>query len=100
MNENTPVPNDPELDETPSEDFAKALQAYESGPQSAAAPSDATRDLSVGDKVRGRVISIGDAHLLVDYGGSSEGIAGDRAWGNDDGKVRVGVGGELEMWVV
>ena len=100
MNENTPVPNDPELDETPSEDFAKALQAYESGPQSAAAASDATRDLSVGDKVRGRVISIGDAHLLVDYGGRSEGIAEVRAWRNDDGTLRVSVGDELELFVV
>ncbi len=100
MNPNPPIPNDPDFDEKPSEDFAQALAAYEAGARPAAAAADATRELAVGDKVRGRVISIGADVLLVDYGGRSEGAVETRAYRNEDGTLRVAVGDELDLFVV
>lgn len=100
MSKQPPIPNDPDFDEAPSDDFARALAAYETGAAHAAAASDATRELAVGDKVRGRVISIGSDTLLVDYGGRSEGAVELRAFRNEDGTLRVSVGDELDLFVV
>lgn len=99
MTKNPEIPNDPEFDEKPSEDFAQALAAYETEARPAAAATDATRELAVGDKVRGRVISIGHDVLLVDYGGRSEGAVETRAYRNEDGTMRVAVGDDLELFV-
>ena len=84
MTKNPEIPNDPEFDEKPSEDFAQALAAYETEARPAAAATDATRELAVGDKVRGRVIAIGHDVLLVDDGGRLEGAVRARAYRNAD----------------
>jgi hypothetical protein len=52
----------------------------------------------VGDKVRGRVISVGAEHLLVDYGGRSEGIAETRGYRNDDGTLFLDYRSARGLW--
>ncbi len=100
-------PNDesPTLDATdtvdtedqPSAVFAEALQAHE---QEQPATTTSAPEAKVGAKVRGKVVSIGDAHVLFDFGGRSEGAAEARPWRNEDGTMKIAVGDELDLYVV
>ncbi len=90
-----PTPNEAELDtDRPSEEFAKALEAFEH-----AAPPAQTTEASVGAKVHARVVSIGDENALVDFGGRSEGAVEVRHFRNEDGTLRIAVGDELDLYV-
>lgn len=94
-------PFDPDSDDvSPSLDFARALEAFERGGTHAAAPAAVARELVVGDKVRGRVVAIGETHALVDYGGRSEALADLTAFRNEQGVLGIAVGDMPELFVV
>jgi small subunit ribosomal protein S1 len=90
---------DPDLEDTaPSSEFARALETFERArPSSGAAPAV---DISPGTKVQGKIVSIGDDYLVVDFGGRSEGVAKTQAFRNDDGTLRVAIGDVLDMFVI
>jgi small subunit ribosomal protein S1 len=96
-----PLESDSE-DDNSSQDFARALEDYErgSGAGHESIPAGVARDLAVGDKVQGRVVSIGDTHALVDHGGRSEAVADLSPFRNEDGTLRIAVGETLELFVV
>jgi len=94
------LPPDPDADiDQPSAEFAAALEAFERGSNTAPARR-ATADLPPGTKVRGTVVSIGDEHALVDFGGRSEGVAETRHFRADDGSLRIAPGDALDLFVV
>ena len=96
-------PLDPDADDlSPSLDFARALEAFErgGGHTAAAVPAAVARELAVGDKVRGRVVAIGDTHALVDYGGRSEALADLAPFRNEQGVLGIAVGDMPELFVV
>ena len=97
-----PLHSDSE-EETPSQDFAHALEAFERGSGSdlsAPVPAAVARELAVGDKVRGQVVSIGDTHALVDHGGRSEAVVDLSPFRTEDGSLRIAVGDTVELFVV
>ena len=98
-----PVPqdSDPDRDESPSSDFAQALEAFEHDARpAAAAAARASVDVTVGMKVRGTVVAVGDEHVLLDFGGRSEAVAETRHFRTEDGTLRIAVGDTLELFVV
>jgi small subunit ribosomal protein S1 len=106
MNDQPPAPNlpsplDPDSDgDSATSEFARALEEYERGGRSAAAAAAAATDIVVGMKVRGKVISVGEEHTLIDFGGRSEGVAETPRLRADDGTLSVAVGDELDLFVV
>jgi len=97
-----PFAPDPD-DLGPSQDFARALEDFERGAgghPATTASAVVARDLAVGDKVRGRVVAIGDTHALVDYGGRSEALADLAAFRNEQGALGIAVGDAPELFVV
>ncbi|MFN8548117.1 MAG: hypothetical protein U0527_09190 [Candidatus Eisenbacteria bacterium] len=84
-----------EEDEKPSADFAQALAEFDRE-QGATGRTDPT----IGDKVRARIVSIGDEQCFVDFGGRSEGVLETRALRNDDGSLRYVVGDSLDLFVI
>lgn len=86
-----------DADDKPSAEFAEALAAHE---QEQPAVSANKPEAKVGAKVRGKVVSIGDEHVLFDFGGRSEGAAEVRPWRNEDGTFKLAVGDELDLYVV
>lgn len=96
-----PIPDpDPDRDETPSDEFAKALEEYEHAGRPAAAARRASLDVTVGMKVSAKVISVGAEHALLDFGGRSEAVAEMRHFRAEDGTVKLKVGDTLELFVV
>jgi small subunit ribosomal protein S1 len=87
-----------EPDESPSSDFARALEEFERGRPKAQAA--AARNVAPGTKVHGRIVAAGDDWLTIDFGGRSEGVAKTQPFRNDDGTLRVAVGDSLDMFVV
>jgi small subunit ribosomal protein S1 len=87
-------------DERPSDDFARALAEFERAARPAQAARGASSDLTVGSRVKGRIISIGPEHVLIDHGGRSEAVAETRHFRADDGTLRVTEGQEVELFVV
>lgn len=86
-------------EESPSPEFAAALQSFErEAPR--AAQAGAAREAEPGTKVRGKIVSIGEEHLIVDFGGRSEGVAETRSFRNEDGTLRVATGEEIELFVL
>jgi small subunit ribosomal protein S1 len=99
-----PTENDPtdaaEPDE-PSPEFGSALADFEQRPDSApAAEASATRELKVGEKLKGRVVSIGDEHAMVDYGGRSEALVELKHFRTEDDTLKIAVGDTPELFVV
>ena len=91
-----PTPSDTDQDtDRPSEEFAQALSAFEQS-----APATATTEASVGSKVRGRVVSIGEEHALIDFGGRSEGAVEMRHYRAEDGTLSLEVGQEVDLFVI
>jgi small subunit ribosomal protein S1 len=78
-----------ESDLQPSEDFAALLAAQDAGPA-----------LEVGQAVKGRVIQVTDEHVFVDIGGKGEAWIDRAELTEEDGRLRVGVGDEVEATVV
>ncbi len=86
----------PDADEEgPSAEFAAALQSF----NREAPRAEPAREVTPGARVHGRIVSIGDEHLVVDFGGRSEGVAETRAFRNEDGSLRVEVGQEIDLYV-
>jgi small subunit ribosomal protein S1 len=90
---------DPDAEQDLSE-FAKALEEFERGTGSGAAAARAATDIAVGMKVKGKVVSVGEEHLLVDFGGRSEAVAATREFRAGDGTLRVAPGDVLDLFVV
>src|SRR5262245_40731944 len=104
MREETPTSNAEaaasETDrESPSPEFASALEDFERG-DGASAAAKATVDLPVGTRIRGTVIRVGDESTLVDFGGRSEGVVETRHFRAADGNLKVGIGEVLDLYVV
>jgi len=85
-------------DDTPSADFGNALAEFEHGAPGAAATE--VKEVAAGDKVTGTVVSIGDAHALVAYGGRSEAVVELGPFRNDDETLKIEVGQALELFVI
>jgi small subunit ribosomal protein S1 len=74
---------------TDSEDFATLFARHEAGPA-----------LERGQVVRGRVIQITGEHVFVDVGGKGEAWIDRGELADDEGRLRVGIGDEIEATVV
>jgi small subunit ribosomal protein S1 len=104
-NENPTQPEttspDPEADfDASSAEFAKALQEFERRQSGAEAAAHAEEQPAVGARVSARVVSIGESHVLFDYGGRSEGIAETQHFRNEDGSMGIIPGDQLDLYVV
>src|SRR5438552_17657300 len=73
----------------PSEDFATMFARQETGPT-----------LEVGQVVKGRIIQITAEHVFVDVGGKGEAWIDRAELADDEGRLRVSVGDEVEATVV
>ena len=78
-----------EHDTSPSEDFATLFAREAIGPA-----------LEVGQVVRGRVIHVAAEHVFVDVGGKGEAWIDRAELSDEDGRLRVAVGDEVEATVV
>src|SRR5262245_49190846 len=56
--------------------------------------------LHMGDVVKGRILQIGDETVFVDVGSKGEALIDRAELVDDDGKLKVGVGDEIEATVV
>jgi small subunit ribosomal protein S1 len=95
----TPPPSDSDDDSAPSE-FARALEEFERSKRSAAVAAGAATDIAVGMKVRARVVTVGEEHTLLDFGGRSEAVAETGPFRGDDGVPRIQAGEVIELFVV
>jgi len=77
-------------DETPEESFAELFESYSSG---------MNQDIQVGDKIRGKIISIGRDTVFMDTGTKIDGAVDKAELLNDDGECPCQVGDELELYV-
>ena len=73
-------------------DFASMLDESDVG--------EHTQEASVGDKVSGVLIRIGEEHSFVDFGGRSEGVIATSELRDPDGAVAFGTGDPLEAFVL
>src|SRR3989454_299695 len=78
-----------EHDPSPSEDFATLFAREATGPA-----------LEVGQVVKGRVIHVAAEHVFVDVGGKGEAWIDRGELSDEDGRLRVAVGDEVEATVV
>jgi len=79
-------------DESVSSEFAQMLAAFER-----------TREMEtpeIGQKVRGRLIQLGEEICFIDFGGRSEGAVETRHFRDEDGNLTVQFGEELDLFVV
>jgi len=91
--------NERDLDELdaqyiPQEDhsaFQELLDAYESGLDEAEA--------NLGDRVRGKIIEVGDQFAFVDFGGRSEAMIDLQELVDEEGEPKYAVGDEIEAFV-
>ena len=91
--------NERDLDELdaqyiPQEDhsaFQELLDAYESGLDEAEA--------NPGDRVRGKIIEVGDQFAFVDFGGRSEAMIDLQELVDEEGEPKYAVGDEIEAFV-
>lgn len=75
--------------ETPPEDFASLLARAETGPA-----------LEVGQVVKGRIILVGEESVFVDVGAKGEAWIERGELTDGEGRLRVGVGDEVEATVI
>src|SRR2546426_7866183 len=64
------------------------------------AQHEARRALEIGQMVKGRVIQISDEHVFVDVGGKGEAWIDRAELADDEGRLKVKVGDEIEATVV
>jgi small subunit ribosomal protein S1 len=93
-------PTVPEEDAAASAEFARALDEFEQNKRSAAAAAGAAAEITVGMKVKGTVVSVGEEHTLLDFGGRSEAVAETRHFRAEDGTPGIKPGDVLELFVV
>jgi small subunit ribosomal protein S1 len=77
----------PEEDES----FADLFESYSSG---------MNEDINVGDRIKGRIISIGTGSVFVDTGTKVDGVVEKAELLDEDGRLPYAVGDELELYVV
>ena len=77
--------------QNPETNFATLLDAY--------APK-AKKDMQVGDKVRGKIISISKDTIFVDIGDKIDGVAETEELLNEDQKMPYKEGDTVELYVV
>lgn len=94
-----PTPAEAEF-EASSAEFAKALQEFERRQSGAEAAAHAEVSLAVGTRLSARVVSIGESHVLFDYGGRSEALADTPQFRNDDGSMGIIPGDQMDLYVV
>ncbi len=85
------INDNPESGDEPEENFAEMFEAYSAGMK---------EDLRIGDKIRGRIISITDSAVFVDTGTKTDGVVESEELKDDDGNLPYEVGDELELFVV
>jgi small subunit ribosomal protein S1 len=95
-----PPPTDPDDEAAVSAEFARTLAEFEQGRRSAAQAAGAATEISVGMKIKGKVVAVGEEHTLVDFGGRSEAVAETRHFRAEDGTVSVQPGDAVELFVV
>jgi small subunit ribosomal protein S1 len=88
--------DDQSIDDNPESDngeesFAEMFESYSAGMK---------ENLRVGDKVRGRIISITDSAVFVDTGTKADGVVESEELKDDEGKLPYNVGDTLELYVV
>jgi small subunit ribosomal protein S1 len=82
---------DQEEQDEDSQSFAELLESY----------SDSSgRGLNVGDRIHGRIISIGREAVFVDTGSKRDGVIDRDELLDDNGDIPYSVGDELELYVV
>lgn len=104
-NENPTQPEttspDPEADfDASSAEFARALQEFERRQSGADAAAHAEAQPAVGARVSAKVVSIGESHVLFDFGGRSEAVAETPQFRNEDGSMGIIPGDQLDLYVV
>jgi small subunit ribosomal protein S1 len=103
MDDQTPINPDSEFDEDPDQDpdqdqdqeneesFAEMFESYSAGMHD---------DIRIGDKIRGKIIAIGDSAVFVDTGTKADGVVEKEELKDDEGNLPYAVGDELELFVV
>jgi small subunit ribosomal protein S1 len=82
---------DQENHDEENESFAELLASYSDSPG---------RTLKVGDRITGRIISIGREAVFVDTGSKRDGVIDREELLDEDGLIPYSVGDELELYVV
>lgn len=85
---NDEQPNDEQGD---GETFADLFESYAAGMHD---------DIQVGDKIRGKIISIGDSTVFVDTGTKADGVVDKEELKDENGALPYEVGDTLELYVV
>lgn len=62
--------------------------------------AESLKDVSVGDRVKGKIVSIGESSSFVDFGGRSEGAIESSQLRNADGSPAYKIGDEIEASVL
>lgn len=83
--------SDNETPENGEESFAEMFESYS---------SDMTDDISVGDKIQGKVIAIGATSVFVDTGTKVDGVVDKGELTDEDGRCDLAVDDVLELYVV
>jgi small subunit ribosomal protein S1 len=94
------TPLDPDDDPATSAEFGRALEEFEKSRRSASTAAAAASEIAVGMKVSGKVVSVGEEHTLVDFGGRSEAVVETRHFRGEDGAPGLKPGDTLELFVV
>lgn len=81
----------PEEEEDQEPSFADLLESYEAG---------MTDDLQAGDKVRGKIISVGHDAVFVDTGTKVDGVVEREELLDEEGNLPYAEGDEIELYVV
>lgn len=82
-------------EETEKQDFGSILAEYEESQPA----EESQKSPSVGDKVQGKIVSIGPEAAFVDLGGKAEGVLELAQVTDAEGNVNVAVGDEVEATV-
>ena len=81
-----------------SPEFAKALEEFDRGQAKGKTPKQ-TGEVKVGSRVKATVRSVNDDVTLVDFGGRSEGVVETKHFRAEDGKLKIGVGDVVDLFV-
>jgi small subunit ribosomal protein S1 len=83
--------NKSETHETREESFADLFEQYS---------SSASQDIRQGDRIEGKIISVGSTSVYVDTGTKSDGVVEKNDLLDENGEFRYNVGDVLELYVV
>jgi small subunit ribosomal protein S1 len=86
--------NDDDFEKEASDDgesFAELFESYSAG---------MNENINVGDRIRGRIISIGSSSVFVDTGTKVDGVVERTELLDEDGQLPLSVGDELDLYVV